>query len=119
MGEFTTGFSSVTRLGVDLAKTVFQVHGVDAKGQVVLARKLRRGAFLAFFARLGPCAMAMEARSSAHHRARQLMALGREVKLIGPADVAHKAGSLPSGLTRGRAQQERRSRRGWASREAA
>ena len=87
MGKATGNLARVTRIGLDLAKTVFQVHGVDAKGEVVIARKLRRGTMLEFFGRLAPCVVAMEACGSAHHWGRQLAALGHEVKLIPPAHV--------------------------------
>ena len=66
----------VTTIGLDLAKSVFQVHGVDAAGEVVITRKLRRAQVLAFFAKLAPCLVGMEACGSAHHWARELMALG-------------------------------------------
>ncbi len=79
--------ATVTRVGLDLAKTVFQVHGVDARGEVVVARQVRRGGLLGFFGKLTPCEVAMEACSSAHHWARQLMSLGHSVKLIPPAHV--------------------------------
>src|SRR5271165_1498326 len=87
MGRSITELSSVTRVGLDLAKNAFQVHGVDAKGEVVVTRKLRRGALAQFFAKLAPCVVAMEACSSAHHWGRQLLRLGFEVKLIPPAHV--------------------------------
>jgi transposase len=87
MGKVTGNLARVTRIGLDLAKTVFQVHGVGAEGEVVIARKLRRGAMLEFFGRLAPCVVAMEACGSAHHWGRQLAALGHEVKLIPPAHV--------------------------------
>lgn len=87
MGKSIRNMSSVTRIGLDLAKNVFQVHGIDANGEVVVARKVRRGALVAFFAKLPACVVAMEACSSAHHWARQLVALGHEVKLIPPAHV--------------------------------
>ena len=87
MGKSITELSSVTRVGLDLAKNVFQVHGVDAKGEVVVRRKLRRGALPQFFAKLAPCVVAMEACSSAHHWARILVELGHEVRLIPPAHV--------------------------------
>ena len=93
MGKSITELSSVTRVGLDLAKNVFQVHGVDAKGEIVVTRKLRRRALSQFFAKLGPCVVAMEACSLAHHWARQLMALGFEARLIPPAHV--KPGACP------------------------
>lgn len=71
-----------TIIGVDLAKTVFQVHGVNADGTAVLRRQLRRGQVLAFFSRLEPCLIGMEACSGAHHWARELAALGHEVRLM-------------------------------------
>jgi len=93
MGKSISELSSVTRVGLDLAKNAFQVHAVDAKGEVVAARKLARGRLISFFAELPPCLIAMEACSSAHHWARQLLALGHEVRLIPPAHV--KPGACP------------------------
>jgi transposase len=87
MGKSITELSSVTRVGLDLAKSVFQVHAVDANGEVVVARAMKRRALLKFFERLPRCLVAMEACSSAHHWARQLMALGFEIRLIPPAHV--------------------------------
>ena len=110
MGKSITELSSVTRVGLDLAKNAFQVHGVDAKGEVVVTRKLRRGALAEFFAKLAPCVVAMEACSSAHHWGRQLLGLGFEVKLIPPAHV--KPGACPRARPGGSAQQERRGRCG-------
>lgn len=75
---------SVTTIGLDLAKSIFQIHGVDALGHVVLKRRVRRGELLAFFDTFPPCLVGMEACSSAHHWARELMALGHEVRLIPP-----------------------------------
>ena len=74
-----------TIIGLDLAKSVFQVHGVCADGMAVLRRQLRRGQVLAFFARLEPCLIGMEACSGAHHWARALAALGHEVRLMAAA----------------------------------
>ena len=85
MGNSIAELSSVTRVGLGLSKNVFQVHGVDAKGE--LTRKLRRGALAQFFARLAPCVVATEVCSSAHHWARALIELGHEVRLIPPAYV--------------------------------
>ena len=76
-----------TIIGLDLAKTVFQVHGVSEDGAAVLRRQLRRGQVLAFFARLEPCLIGMEACSGAHHWARELAALGHEVRLMPAAYV--------------------------------
>ena len=67
MGKATENLARVTQIGLDPAKSVFQVHGIDAKGEVVIVRKLRRGTILEFFGQLAPCVMAMEACSSAHH----------------------------------------------------
>jgi transposase len=72
---------------LDIAKNVFQVHGVDAKGAVIVARSVRRGQLLKFFASLPPCLVGMEACSSSHHWARALSELGHQVKLIPPAYV--------------------------------
>ena len=74
-------------LGSIWRRTSFRFTRVDAKGEVVVARKLTRGRLVAFFAELPPCVVAMEACSSAHHWGRQLMALGHEVRLIPPAHV--------------------------------
>lgn len=76
--------TSVSTIGLDLAKSVFQIHGIDAEGQAVMKRRLRRQELLAFFERLEPCLVAMEACSSAHHWARELVALGHDVRLIPP-----------------------------------
>jgi transposase len=77
----------ITTIGLDLAKTVFQVHGVDARGIVVVAKPLRRGQVLAFFANLPPCLIGLEACATAHHWARELMKLGHDVRLLPPAYV--------------------------------
>jgi transposase len=75
----------ITLIGVDLAKNVFQLHGVDASHRPVLRRQLSRTQMLPFFAKLPPCTVVMEACSSAHHWAREIGALGHEVRLIPPA----------------------------------
>lgn len=77
----------IKAIGLDLAKHVFQVHGVDAQEQPLLRRQLKRAQVLAFFARLEPCLVGMEACASAHHWGRQLQALGHEVRLIAPQFV--------------------------------
>ncbi len=77
----------VTTIGVDLAKNVFQVHGITATEKVVFNKSLRRAQFLPFFAKLEPCLIGMESCSSAHHWARELTALGHEVRLIPPMYV--------------------------------
>ena len=76
--------TTITTIGLDLAKKVFQVHGVDAEGKVVVARKLRRKEVLAFFAKLPPCLVGMEACGSAHYWAREITKLGHAEKLMPP-----------------------------------
>ena len=78
---------TITTIGIDLAKKVFQIHGVDAEGKVVVARKLRRKEVLAFFAKLAPCLVGMEACGSAHYWAREIAKLGHIVKLMPPKYV--------------------------------
>src|SRR5277367_833574 len=87
MGKSIRNFASVTRVGLDLAKRVFQVHAVDANGDLVVARKLTRGQLIPFFAALPPCVVAMEACASAHHWGRALIELRHEVRLLPPAHV--------------------------------
>jgi len=77
----------VTTIGLDIAKNVFQVHGVDDAGHAVLRRQLRRGAVLGFFAGLEPCLVGIEACCTAHHWARELAGLGHEVRLLPPSYV--------------------------------
>src|SRR4030095_15290535 len=79
--------TTITSIGLDLAKKVFQVHGVDAEGKVIVARKLRRKQVLAFFAQLAPCLVGMEACVSAHYWAREIAKLGHTVKLMPPKYV--------------------------------
>src|SRR5664279_3306026 len=87
MGKSITDLSSVTTVGVDLAKHVFQVHGIDASGRVIIAKALRRKDVLAFFAQLPQCLVGMEACSSAHHWARELIKLGHDARMMPPAYV--------------------------------
>src|SRR5690242_20726755 len=77
----------VIRVGMDTSKSVFQLHGVNAAEQVVLRRQLRRREVLAFFARLGPTKIGIEACGGAHYWARELRALGHEVVLLPPQYV--------------------------------
>jgi transposase len=77
--------NEVSTVGLDIAKKVFQVHAVDRAGAVVVRRSLRRAQVLAWFARLAPCLVGMEACATAHHWARELRKLGHEVRLIPPA----------------------------------
>jgi transposase len=74
--------NEITTIGLDLAKHVFQVHGVDASGTPVVRKRLRRGEVLAFFARLPGCLVGMEACATAHYWARELEAVGHEVRLM-------------------------------------
>jgi hypothetical protein len=78
---------TVTTIGFDIAKSVFQVHGVDAVGQVVIRRQLKRRHVLAFFEKLPPCLVGIEACASSHHWSRELQALGHTVRLMPPAYV--------------------------------
>jgi transposase len=78
---------SISTIGLDIAKSVFQVHGVDAAGQVVLRRQLKRRYVLAFFQGLPPCLVGIEACASSHHWSRELQALGHTVRLMPPAYV--------------------------------
>lgn len=77
----------VAVVGLDLAKNIFQVHGIDAAGVVVVRKQLRRSQVLPFFEGLSPCLVGIEACASAHHWGRQLMAIGHEVRLMPPAYV--------------------------------
>ncbi len=77
--------TEVTTIGLDLAKRVFQVHGVDAAGKVILRRQLTRRQVMPFFSKLPACLVGMEACGTAHHWGRQLAALGHDVRLIPPA----------------------------------
>jgi transposase len=77
----------VSTIGLDLAKSIFQVHGADASGAVVFRKRLRRGQVRPFFAAQPPCTVAMEACGSAHYWAREIGMLGHAVRLIPPAYV--------------------------------
>src|SRR2546425_10250101 len=74
--------SEITTIGLDLAKHVFQVHGIDAQGTTVLRKRLWRGQVLAFFSRIPRCVVGLEACATAHYWARELGALGHEVRLM-------------------------------------
>src|SRR6202163_3567905 len=78
---------AITTIGLDIAKSVFQVHGVDADGNVVIRRQLKRRYVLAFFQKLPPCLIGIEACASSHHWSRELEALGHTVRLMPPAYV--------------------------------
>src|SRR5688572_31473571 len=77
----------ITTSGIDVAKSVLQVHGVDERGNVALRRQIRRSQLLLFFSRLEPCLIGMEACASSHYWARKLMALGHTVRLMAPQFV--------------------------------
>ena len=79
--------AAVRTIGLDIAKSVFQVHGVDVDGQVVIRRKLKRRYVLAFFQKVPPCLVGMEACATSHHWSRELQALGHRVRLMPPAYV--------------------------------
>ena len=79
--------AQVSTIGLDLAKNVFQVHGIDAQGKVLVRRSLRRAEVLPFFAKLSPCLVGMEACATAHHWGRELTKFGHTVKLMPPAYV--------------------------------
>src|SRR5881227_2843949 len=78
---------TVTTIGLDIAKSVFQVHAVDAAGQVLIRRQLKRRYVLAFFQKLPPCLVGIEACASSHYWSRELQALGHTVRLMPPAYV--------------------------------
>jgi transposase len=77
----------IATLGLDIAKSVFQVHAVDKTGAVVVRRRLTRARLLPFFTKLRPCLIGIEACATAHHWARELHGLGHEVRLMPPAYV--------------------------------
>jgi transposase len=78
---------AITTIGLDIAKSVFQVHGVDAEGNVILRRQLKRRYVVVFFQKLPPCLVGIEACASSHHWSRELQALGHTVRLMPPAYV--------------------------------
>ena len=87
MGNSITDLSSVTTVGLDLAKHVFQVHCVDASGRVIVAKALRRKDVLSFFAQLPRCLVGLEACGSAHHWAREVNKLGHDARMMPAAYV--------------------------------
>ena len=100
----------VTTIGLDIAKNVFQVHGIDATEKVVVRKQLRRGQLIKFFEALAPCLIGMEACATAHHWARELTKLGHQVRLMSAKDVkayvkrnndAADRGDLRGGAARG------------------
>src|SRR3954464_1846011 len=78
---------TITTIGLDIAKSVFQVHGADAAGEVMIRRQLKRRTVLAFFQKLPPCLVGIEACASSHHWSRELQALGHTGRLMPPACV--------------------------------
>ena len=78
---------TITTIGLDIAKSVFQVHGVDAEGKVIVRRQLKRRYVLTFFQKLPPCRVGIEACASSHYWSRELQALGHTVRLMPPAYV--------------------------------
>jgi transposase len=78
---------AITTVGLDLAKNVFQVHGVDARGSAELRKQLKRDQVLAFFARLQPCLIGIEACGGAHYWAGKLIELGHQVRMMAPQFV--------------------------------
>ncbi len=77
----------ISTIGLDLAKRVFQVHGVDNQGQVIVEKRLQRSELLSWFAKLSPCLVGMESCATSNYWARELSKLGHRVKLIPPAYV--------------------------------
>ena len=74
--------SEVTTIGLDIAKSIFQVHGVDGSGKTVIRRQLRRSQVLPLFKKFPPCLVGLEACASAHYWAREIRALGHEVRMM-------------------------------------
>lgn len=104
----------ITTVGIDLAKNVFQVHGVDERGKAVLKKQLRRDQMATFFVNLPPCLIGMEACSSAHHWARKLQGMGHTVRLM-----ALSSSSRMSKATRTMQPTRRPSAKQWAARTCA
>ena len=81
----------VSTVGLDLAKNVFQVHAIDDAGEVIVRRSLRRRQVMPFFGKLAPCLIGVEACGTSHYWARELEALGHEVKLMPPRGACPRA----------------------------
>jgi transposase len=90
----------ITTIGLDLAKNVFRVHGVDATGQVVVRKSLRRSQMLPFFAKLPPCLVGIEACGTSHHWARELIKLGHETMRFVPVKSLEQQAALSIHRTR-------------------
>jgi transposase len=97
----------ITTIGLDLAKHIFQVHGIDANEGVVEKRRLRRGQVLSYFAKLAPCRVGMEACATAHFWARELRRLGHDVLLI-PLSMSRRTSSAARTMRRTRRPSARR-----------
>jgi hypothetical protein len=91
----------VRTIGLDIAKSVFQVHGVDAAGNVLIRRQIKRRYVLAFFQKLPPCVVGIEACATSHHWSRQLQAIGNTVRLMPPADRSRTQPIFPARVPRG------------------
>ena len=81
----------ITTIGIDLAKSVFQVHGVDQRGKAIVRKRLSRAQVSKYFAQLPPCVVGMEACGGAHYWARKLQAQGHTVKLMAPQFVRNRS----------------------------
>ena len=79
--------SKVTRIGLDLAKNIFYVHGVDERGKTIIKKKLTRAKVLTFFSNLNPCLVGMEVGCNANYWAREIKKLGHDAKLMAPQFV--------------------------------
>ena len=77
----------IITIGLDLAKNIFQIHGINAQGEPVVRKSLRRSQMLPFFAKIQPCLVGIEACGTSHHWARELIKLGHDVRLMPPAYV--------------------------------
>jgi len=78
---------NIVTCGIDLAKNVFQIHGIDDEEEIIARKQLRRNQMLSFFAKLEPCLIGMEACGSAHYWSRELTGLGHTVRLMSPQHV--------------------------------
>jgi hypothetical protein len=98
---------TITTIGLDIAKSVFQVHGVDATGQAIIRRQLKRRYVIVFFQKLSPCLVGIEACASAHHWSRELQALGHTVRLMPPGPRRTISRTISAGVV-GRISEDRR-----------
>jgi len=111
--------TTIARLGVDTSKSVFQLHGVNEREEVVLRKQVRRGQFLAYLARLAPMVVALEACGASHYWAREVQALGHEAMLLPPQHVKPYAGHNKNDKIDAEAVCEAMSRRRVAERRVA